>query len=156
MAGVGALFGVVEWAAVKNDFDLWNEEKKILNKNKRDLLFKEGEIWWCSVGLNVGEEVYGKGKYFRRPVIILKKLSHNSCVVIPTTTQPRLGTWYHHLNVIGKDRWAMMHQIKFISANRLHTRESVLFPNEFFELKKSVAVLLGLNLWSPSDARISG
>jgi mRNA interferase MazF len=94
--------------------------------------------------LNIGEEVYGKGSSFRRPVVILKKLSHNSCVVIPTTTKIRIGSWYHHLNIVQKDRWVMIHQIRFISANRLYVRESVLLPNEFAELKKSVAELLGL------------
>jgi mRNA interferase MazF len=141
---------------MQKDFDSWNENKKKLNSTKRDLLFKEGEIWWCSIGMNIGEEVYGKGINFRRPVIIFKKLSHNSCIVIPTTTQSRMGTWYHHLNVNLKDRWAMMNQIKFISANRLFVRESFIPESDFIELKKSVATLLGLNLWSPSDARISG
>jgi mRNA interferase MazF len=126
------------------DFDKWNEKKKELDENKRNLLFKEGEIWWCSLGVNVGEEVYGKGKGFRRPVIILKKMSHNSCVVMPTTTQKREGTWYHHLNVQNKNRFVLMHQVRFISANRLYVRESTLSKNEFEELKKSVAHLLGL------------
>lgn len=129
---------------MKKDFDKWNGVKKRLNVQKRDLLFKEGEIWWCSIGLNIGEEVYGKGKSFRRPVVILKKLSHNSCVVMPTTTQPHIGTWYYHLNISQKDRWVMLNQIRFISANRLYVRESALLPNEFSELKKSVAELLGL------------
>ena len=126
------------------DFDKWNVAKKRLNTQKRDLLFKEGEIWWCSVGLNIGEEVYGKGKHFRRPVVVLKKLSHNSCVVMPTTTMPHIGTWYHHLNISQKDRWVMLNQIRFISANRLYVRESALSMTEFVELKKSVADLLGL------------
>lgn len=137
-------------------YNIWNETKKDLNVFSRDLLFKEGEIWWCSVGMNIGEEIYGKGLNFRRPVIILKKLSHNSCVVIPTTTKSRTGTWFYHININFKDRWAMMNQIKFISANRLFVRESFMPESEFVKLKKSVAILLGLDLWSPSNARISG
>jgi mRNA interferase MazF len=126
------------------DFDNWNSQKKELDIVGRDVLFKEGEIWWCSWGINVGEEVYGKGKLFRRPAIILKKLSRNSCVVVPTTTRPCHGSWYHHLNIHEKDRWAMMNQVKFISGNRLSVRESALSQREFMELKKSVAELLGL------------
>ena len=42
--------------SMEKDFDAWNFKKKELDKNKRDLLFKEGEIWWCSLGLNIGEE----------------------------------------------------------------------------------------------------
>ena len=128
---------------MEKDFDKWNMKKKKLDKNKRDLLFKEGEIWWCSLGVNIGEEVYGKGENFRPPVVILKKLSHNSCIVMPTSTKKREGSWYHHLNVQDKDRFVLMHQIRFISANRLYVRESTLSRDEFTALKKSAATLLG-------------
>lgn len=127
-----------------NDFDIWNTKKQGLDKTKRELLFKEGEIWWCAIGKNVGEEVYGKGEEFRRPVVIFKKLTSNSCVAIPTTTKSRTGSWYHRMDVAGKERWAMMQQMRFISGNRLWVRESSLSVNEFDELKKSVAKLLGL------------
>lgn len=126
------------------DFDKWNEKKKYLDTARRKLLFKEGEIWWCSIGINVGEEVYGKGEYFRRPVVVLRKLSQNSCIVMPTTTKERDGSWYHHLNIKNKNRWVMMNQVRLISANRLWVRESALSQEEFEGLKKSVAKLLGL------------
>ncbi|MBP9751301.1 MAG: type II toxin-antitoxin system PemK/MazF family toxin [Candidatus Moranbacteria bacterium] len=129
---------------MEKDFDEWNSKKKQLDVVSRKLLFKEGEIWWCSIGVNVGEEVYGKGEYFRRPVVILRKLSGNTCIVMPTTTRERSGSWYHHLNIRNKDRWVMMNQIRLISANRLWVRESTLSREEFEELKKSVAGLLGL------------
>lgn len=129
---------------MKKDFDKWNIRKQVLDKNKRKLLFKGGEIGWCAIGKNIGEEVYGKGKEFRRPVVIFRKLRGNSCLVIPTTTKPREGSWYHHFKVASKDRWVMMHQMRFISANRLWVRESTLSPDEFIGLKKSVAKLLGL------------
>ncbi len=129
---------------MEKDFDAWNAKKKTLDTNKRDLLFKEGEIWWCSLGVNVGEEVYGKGQDFRRPVVVLRKLSHNSCIVMPTSTQKREGSWYHYLHVQNKDRWVLMHQVRFISANRLYIRESALSEDELNELKKSATKLLGL------------
>lgn len=130
---------------MEKDFDTWNGRKKTLDVTKRNLLFKEGEIWWCSIGVNVGEEVYGKGENFRRPVVILKKLSHNSCIVMPTTTRERSGSWFHHLHIKNKDRWVMMNQMRFISGNRLWVRESSLSYEELSELKKSVAQLLGLS-----------
>lgn len=129
---------------MEKDFDKWNSKKKKLDVVSRRLLFKEGEIWWCSIGVNVGEEVYGKGEYFRRPVVILRKLSANTCIVMPTTTRERSGSWYHHLNIRNKKRWVMMNQIRLISANRLWVRESTLSSEELEELKKSVAGLLGL------------
>jgi mRNA interferase MazF len=126
-------------------FDIWNQEKQKLDTNYRTLLFKEGEIWWCSLGMNIGEEIYGKGSEFSRPVIILKKLSNNSCVVLPVTSQARSGTWYFTFNSNKQDRCAILNQIKFISANRLIKRESQMTISVFRELKKSVARLLGLS-----------
>ena len=123
-------------------FNSWNEQKQRLDSNRRRLLFKEGEIWWCSLGINVGEEVYGKGAEFSR---ILKKLTDNSCIVLPLTSKTRSGNWYHHLFLNNKDRWVMMHQIRSISANRLTEREATIFPEDLNELKKSVALLLGLS-----------
>lgn len=99
---------------ILNRFDLWNEKKKYLDSSERNLLFKEGEIWWCSMGINIGEEVYGKGKEFRRPAVILKKLSRNTCIILPTTSQKRVGSWYHHINTQNIGKWIiMMHQIRF-------------------------------------------
>ena len=95
--------------------------------------------------VNVGEEVYGKGEASRRPVVIFKKLSGNSCIAIPTTTKTRNGSWFHHLHIKDKDRWVMMNQMRFLSANRLWVRESSLSSEEFSALKKSVAELLGLS-----------
>lgn len=142
---------------MEKDFDSWNGKKKQLDGTRRNLFFKEGEIWWCSMGLNIGEEVYGKGEYFRRPVVVLKKLSHNSCIVMPTTTKKREGSWYHHLHIRSKDRFVMMNQIRFISANRLWVRESALSQGDFQTLKKSVALLLGLSQSGhPAEAGISG
>ncbi|MBC7766663.1 type II toxin-antitoxin system PemK/MazF family toxin [Arenimonas sp.] len=76
---------------MKKDFDTWNNKKKNIDKKKRDLIFKEGDVWWSHFGVNVGEEAYGKGEYFRRPVVILKNITENSCIVVPTTTKIKEG-----------------------------------------------------------------
>ena len=38
------------------DFDSWNKEKKEINSHDELVLFHEREIWWCSIGINVGDE----------------------------------------------------------------------------------------------------
>lgn len=129
---------------MNEEFDAWNSKKKFLDTHFRNLFFKEGEVWWCSIGRNIGEEVYGKGADFRRPVLLLKKLSRNSCIAVPVTMMPRDGSWYQHFRVGEKDRWVMLHQLRFISANRLSKRHSVISPRDFMQIKKSIALLLGL------------
>jgi mRNA interferase MazF len=138
------------------DFDMWNIEKKKIDKNYRHLEFREKEIWWCSFGVNVGEEVYGKGINFRRPVIILRKLSKNSAIVVPTTTKHHNGSWYFEFISNYKLRWAMMNQIKFISGNRLYVKESEMKLSDFVILKKSIAYLLGLHMVTEPKLGSSG
>ncbi len=126
-------------------FNIWNQQKQKLDANKRRLLFKEGEIWWCSLGINVGEEVFGKGKNFTRPVVILKKLSSNTCVVLPLSTKIHLGEWYYTLEMNNSKRSVLLHQIRSISANRLYARQSGIPEEDFIKIKKSTAQLLGLS-----------
>ena len=46
------------------NFDTWNKEKKNLENVGHDTLaFHEREIWWCSIGFNLGDEQDGKMSY---------------------------------------------------------------------------------------------
>lgn len=130
---------------MKKDFDTWNIKKKHIDKHKRILEFKEGEIWWSHFGVNVGEEAYGKGEDFRRPVIILKKITENSCIVVPTTTKMKEGKNFYKFTANDLERRAMLYQVKFISANRLRIKESQMSKSDFIKMKKSLAYLLGLH-----------
>lgn len=40
---------------MKKDFDSWNDIKKNLDGKAKDMLFKEREVWWCNLGLNIGD-----------------------------------------------------------------------------------------------------
>lgn len=46
---------------MQKDFDQWNSEKKGLEiSGPESLQFHEREIWWCSIGINLGDEHDGK------------------------------------------------------------------------------------------------
>ena len=58
------------------DFDSWNTEKKQLEEFGPDvLIFHEREIWWCSIGVNLGDEQDGKNELFERPVLVVRKFN---------------------------------------------------------------------------------
>lgn len=139
---------------IPDKFNLWNNIKKKLNTSTRSILFKEGEIWWCSLGINVAEETYGKGENFRRPVLIIQKLSRNMCVILPITTVARKGSWYYHINTGNIDRWIMLHQIRSISANRLYKRITSIPSDILIDIKKSEAILLGLFIESSPEVNL--
>lgn len=81
-----------------------------------------GEIWWVAVGENVGIEINGKSKYFSRPVLVFKKLSHLGFMGIPLSTQAHSGSWYVNFRFQGKEVFAALSQAKIFSTARLYNR----------------------------------
>ena len=78
--------------------------KKKLDEGKHKAPYvSEGDIWWASIGENVGLEIGGKSKLFSRPVIIFRKLAHGFYFVIPTTTKMKSGSWYVSFKNKGKE-----------------------------------------------------
>ncbi len=107
---------------LKKDFDKWIAVKKRLDVTIGNVFFKEREVWWCSVGCNVGEEVEGKSSLFSRPVLILKKLTRYSFVGLPTTTANKNGTWYVPITLGGVVSRVMINQIRVFSTRRLSSK----------------------------------
>ena len=127
------------------DFDKWNIQKKDLEDKENNVLYKTGDIWWCSVGLNVAEESCGKGDTYRRPVLILRKLSKNSFIGLPLSTKVKIGTWFIDINVLGNTQYVLLHQIRMFSAKRLQRRLSVLDNKDFHRVKEKLEALLELS-----------
>ena len=98
-------------------------------------LVSERDIWWASIGENVGSEINGKSVLFSRPVIVLKKLSHGFYFVIPTTTQIRVGSWYVPFRQQGKDMLACLHQARAIDFRRLSSRLGKIDGDDFERVK---------------------
>ena len=58
---------------MKKDFQTWHLNKSNLHENKERPFFHEREIWFTSVGVNIGFEQDGNGE-IHRPVIVIKSL----------------------------------------------------------------------------------
>jgi len=72
---------------LKNFLGWFTLKPKLDVQNHKPPLVREGEIWWCRMGENIGTEISGKGKEFTCFAIIHTKLSKYSYLVIPTTTK---------------------------------------------------------------------
>jgi mRNA interferase MazF len=127
------------------DFDAWNVKKKDLEVNCRDILFSEGEVWWCTVGLNIAEESCGKGGTFRRPVIILKKLSRKNFIGIPLSTKKKEGSWFTSISIHTEIQYALLYQIRMFSTYRLQRRLATLDSSDYMQVKEKLSVLLELS-----------
>lgn len=130
---------------MQKNFDSWNEQKKYLEGASRQFLFKTGDIWWCSVGVNVQTESCGKGAHYQRPVLVIKKLSGKSFIGIPLSTKEKTGTWFAEITVHGEKRYALLYQIRMFSTQRFQRRLATLDEADVAEIKKKLGALLELD-----------
>ena len=107
---------------MQKDFDNWNELKKKLDKREKFPSFKEREIWWINLGLNVGDEQCGKSKLFSRPILIIKKFNNHFFFGIPLSSIQKDHKYYFNFEFKGKEQSAMMCQAKPFSAKRLSSK----------------------------------
>ena len=116
----------------------WIGLKEKLHKSEHTPpFFKEGEIWWCYVGENVGAEVNGKGEQFTRPVLIFKKYDKFSFFAIPLTTKKKVGSWYCSFDYGGDFQNAQLAQGRVISYKRLKERIGKIDSSDFEKIKKA-------------------
>jgi mRNA interferase MazF len=129
---------------MRKDFDRWNEVKQNLEDALRPPMFHEAEIWWCSVGINVGHEVCGKGITFCRPVLVVKKLSPTNFIGVPITSKIKTGSWYSEISIRQQIRTALLHQVRMYSGNRFQRKMATLNPDDLIKIKKELGGLLEL------------
>ena len=109
------------------DFDGWNIRKKKIAKRQRTPWFREREVWWCSVGTNIGCEIDGKGKRFCRPVLVFLWISKNGFIGIPLTGKIKnIPGWHQH-----DDGCLVFEQIRFYDARRLTNKKHVVRKDVF-------------------------
>lgn len=124
----------------------WNIKKQNIHfLNNEEFYFKEGDIWWCSIGLNIGSESYGKGKDFRRPILIVKKLSEDLCVVLPLTSKKKMGSWFVNIKLDGIHQCIMLYQIRTLNRKRFQRKIGELSYDTFIDIKEKLKILLELS-----------
>lgn len=121
------------------DYGLWNIEKqKIDCRTQFNFYYAEREIWWCSVGINIGVEINGKNSKFERPVLILKKFNGLMLWVLPLTTKDKSKS-SHYVRVERPTvAWVSLSQIKSISSLRLLRKICTLSNEDFARINLSV------------------
>lgn len=127
---------------MQKDFDGWNKRKKEIS-NEIINFYREREIRWCSLGINVGFEQDGTGETYRRPVLIIKGLSRHVCLVIPLTTSIKKNPYHIEIgNITGKKAFVILSQIRLIDTKRLHDRLAILDKNKFEIIRKAIRDLI--------------
>lgn len=124
-------------------FNEWNEEKKKLDEKQHiERRFREKEVWWCSIGKNIGEEQDGKNSFFERPILIFKKFNDKVAWVIPMTSSLKSGKYYHALCFNGHERILILSQLKLMSTKRLRRKIGSLPSEEFEKIREKIIRLI--------------
>ncbi|MFA5936302.1 MAG: type II toxin-antitoxin system PemK/MazF family toxin [Candidatus Paceibacterota bacterium] len=118
---------------MQKDFNKWNEIKKVVNdkKIKRNLFFNEREVWWCSLGLNIGVESDGKNNNFERPILIVRKFNSDMLWVVPLTSKEKIGNHYYKIKHEEGFSWICLSQIKTVSTKRLLRKIGMISESDF-------------------------
>ena len=125
------------------DFDKWNNNKKLVHYGKNNKQYHSRDIWWCSLGINIGDEHDGEGCDYQRPVLVLKGFSANTCLVIPLTSSTEKHPMRVPIGIVdGKEASAVLSQIRTIDTKRLLGRICYLNKEVFEVIRKAVKDML--------------
>lgn len=104
--------------------------------------FREREIWWASLGANIGYEEEGKNDNFERPILILKKFNRFMLWGVPLTSKNKTSRYYYQFEYKGKKFSAILSQLRVISSKRLLRKVWTLSEPDFNGVKDGIKKLL--------------
>jgi len=126
--------------------DKWNEVKKDTESKKFFLTTKPREIYWVKIGQNIGSEEFGKSDIFSRPVIIIRRLTSDLFVGIPTTSSIKDNDYFLPFEYKSKNKIvqssAMLLQIRTFSIKRITDKIGKMSIDDFKILEERLVRML--------------
>ena len=117
-------------------FANWTKIKIRLHLAKQILYFREREIWWAALGVNIGSEQSGKNENFERPVLILRKFNKEVFLGVPLTSKRKVNKYHFSLTgQSGITSYAILSQVRLMSGKRLLRKIDFAPDNIFIDLK---------------------
>lgn len=114
------------------NFNDWNKKKIKIDGNKTYNHPQEKEIWWCSIGVNVGSEVYGKGMDYTRPVLVINNEGSESFIGIPITSKVKNRKYSCIIKTDDeKLHSVLVYQIRSFDKRRLTEKKYTLSDEEY-------------------------
>ena len=125
MSDDSILVRFVEWTKLKIKLHLSDKEKEVY--------FRKREIWWVSLGVNIGHEQEGKHNNFERPILVLRKFNKHLLWAVPLTSKIKEDNpYYYQFQLDGEESSAILSQLRVLSSKRL-IRKIGMFPEEHYE-----------------------
>ena len=114
----------------QKDFDSWNIKKKQIHRNLFRIAHTR-EVWWCSLGVNVGFEQDDKHEFFERPVLILRVFNKEMIWILPVTSTIKESPFYYDFIFNDLKQSVMITQIRTISSKRLRRKIGTISDLDF-------------------------
>jgi mRNA interferase MazF len=131
---------------IQKDFNKWNERKKGIDRYTKNILPKKREIWWLSIGLNVGVEQDGKNNNFERPVLVVKVFNRQCFLGMPITSADKSNQkYYFPITYNNRKFFLVLSQIRLFSTKRLSRIIYKADNQEFLKIKEELKRVIGLN-----------
>jgi len=127
---------------MSKDFNQWHNLKQNLHNSRKVVVFKERDIIWASIGVNIGYEQDGKGEISSRPLLILKKYNRNIFFGIPLSTKIKEGSFFFEFILNDKPSSALLVQGRTYDAKRLENKIGMINQKDFSALKLKLKELL--------------
>jgi hypothetical protein len=133
-------------------FDIWNNKKQELDSDKIHFRFRERDIFFMYLGVNIGFEQDG-GKDFLRPVVVYKKFNKHVFLGIPLTSQLKVDKFHYEFEYKEDTRsFAILSQIKLFDIKRAKFRDGIISKEDFFKLQDKLLNLIVTPLEDPKGA----
>lgn len=140
---------------MEKDFKKWAIKKQNLD-NRVSLPFaNERDIFWCSIGINVGDEENGKSDLFSRPVLVFKKFNENLFWGVPMSSKNKENKYYVQVNFKDGISSAMISHLRLYDIKRLIVRIGRLHKTEYDKVLISLINLLPKPSVEDSGRRLS-
>jgi len=121
------------------DFDRWNGKKKMLDTGITNADCHEREIWWCSIGVNVGSEQLSQTEDFSRPVVVVRRFTRDIFWGVPLTTKIKEHIPFRVKFMIGEQaNDALLLQMRAYDRRRLVRKIGVVSEEKFATLTKAI------------------
>ena len=124
---------------MKKDFQNWHALKSKINSDDKQLLYRAQEVWWCSLGANVGVEADGKKDLFERPVLVFRKFNKDMFWGIPMTSQKKdTQPFYFPVFLHSEEQIIILSQLRVLSSKRLIRRLTKISDSQFSSLNNAI------------------
>lgn len=129
---------------MKRNYVAWYRLKAQIEQQVPRDKFHQREIWWCSLGANIGFEEDGKNEQFERPVLVVRKFNKELFLGVPLTTKEKDNRFYHPIKIGEQTGSVMISQVRVLSSRRLNRRLTRIGKKTFYEICAQMAALFPL------------